>query len=575
MAKSKPYTLRAKPDEQVRSALSAYPEFVQELLAARGITTQEAAATFFNPDYDAHVHDPFLLKDMPIAIDRVLRAIASDEHIAVYSDFDADGIPGGALLHDVFTKIGYTRFTNYIPHRDTEGYGFHKEAVDTLNTKGVTLIITVDVGIANADTAAYAKSLGIDVIVTDHHIPPEELPDAVAVINPQRTDETYPYRFLCGTGVAFKFAQALLQKARETKQEWIADVPEGWEKWLLDLVALATVGDMVPLTGENRALVHYGLLVLRKSKRPGVSALCRKLGVSQQHITEDDIGFSIVPRINAASRMGSPEAGFTLLTTTDDAVAAHTAKELDTLNNKRKGHVAHIVKELKERFHDDADAAVLVAGNPNWNPALLGLAANTLVETYGKTTCLWGREGTGSIKGSCRGNGAVNVVALFNEARDALTQFGGHTHAGGFAVANEHLHTLSETFNKAHEKVADSNNAEAIYVDAELTHTALHDTHRTLTAFAPFGIENAKPTFVCKNMEVQTVRQFGKEDAHLEMHIAPDAFSTGVRAIAFFKNADSFTNKPEVHKTVDVVCTLELSRFAGRTRLELRIVDIT
>ena len=574
MTKSKRYTLRDKPSAHVREKLGSYPEFVQDLLAARGITTQREAGAFFNPDYDTQTHDPFLLKDMPVAVERILTAIDVGEHIAVYSDFDADGIPGGALLHDVFKKIGYERFTNYIPHRDTEGYGFHKDAVDVLAAKGVTLIITVDVGIANADTAAYARSVGVDVIITDHHIPPEKLPDAVAVVNPQRTDETYPYRYLCGTGVAFKLAQALLSKARETKQPWVADVSEGWEKWLLDLVALATIGDMVPVTGENRVFVHYGLLVLRKSKRPGISALCRTLRMSQQHLSEDDIGFSIAPRINAASRMGSPETGFTLLTTTEDAVATYTAKELDTLNNQRKGHVASIVKDLKTRFEEPTDDAVLVAGNPKWNPALLGLAANTLVETYGKTACLWGREGTGSIKGSCRGAGEVNIVAMFNEAQSALSQFGGHAHAGGFAVIHEQLHTLSDTFNAAHSVVAQSDEIEPLYVDAELTHASLHETYRALTAFAPFGMENAKPTFICKSMTVQKFRQFGKEDAHIEVHIADDAFRTGIRAIAFFKNPDSFTTQVEVHKIVDVVCTLELSRFAGRTQLELRIVDI-
>lgn len=574
MSKSKAYTLRNKPKKEIRDALGAFPEFIQELLVARGITTQEDAETFFNPDYEIHTHDPFLLRDMDVAVNRIIEAIENEEHIVIYSDFDADGIPGGALLHDVFKKIGYERFTNYIPHRDTEGYGFHKEAVESFKDKKVALIITVDVGITNSETVTRANELGIDVIITDHHIPEDTLPDAVAVVNPQRNDETYPFRFFCGTGVAFKLTQALFIRAREQNKKWMTDIPPGWEKWLLDLVAIATVGDMVSLTDENRMLVHYGLLVLRKSRRPGIGALCRKLGVAQQHITEDDIGFSIAPRINAASRMGSPELGFRLLTTTDAGEATDIARELESLNNKRKGSVASITKELKKRFMEDSEGSVLVAGNPNWNPALLGLAANSLVDTFGKTACLWGREGTGAIKGSCRGDGSVNIVEMFKEAREVLSQFGGHEHAGGFSVHTDAVHTLQDSFNKAYKGVAKFSENNVQQADAHLPHMALRETHKTLSQFAPFGMENPKPVFVYTNAFIHSARQFGKEDAHIELRIAQDEFGETVRAIAFFKNEDSFTTKPDQDKTVDVLCTLELSRFAGRVSLELRIVDI-
>lgn len=575
MSKTKGYTLREKPTKKVRDALSAYPDFVQELLAARNILRSEDAEVFFNPDYDMHVHDPFALRDMETATARILHAIDEGEYIAIYSDFDADGIPGGALLHDLFKKIGHERFTNYIPHRDSEGYGFHAAAVDTLAKEGTTLIITVDVGSADAAAVAHASSLGIDTIVTDHHILNGDRPDAVALINPQREDETYPFRHLCGAGVAFKLAQALLQQARAEKKEWVQDIPEGWEKWLLDLVAIATVADMMPLVDENRALVHYGLLVLRKSKRPGIAALCRKLGVQQAYLTEDDIGFSIAPRLNAASRMDSPEKGFELLTTTDAGAAADIAKELDSLNNKRKAQVASIVRELKKRFEEvGTNDNVLVAGNPKWNPALLGLAANSLVDTYGKTVCLWGREGTGNIKGSCRGDGSVHVVDMFTEAKDALLQCGGHAHAGGFSVEHDAVHTLGETLNVAYAKVSQAAETPIVQIDAELPHGSLQETHRTLAPFAPFGLENPKPIFVFHNALVRSHRQFGKEEAHLELQLAKDEFAQTLRAIAFFKNHESFTKAPEEHAVVDVACTLELSRFAGRVQFELRIVDI-
>ncbi len=574
LSKSEKYTLSEKPSTAVRQILKEYPEFVQDLLVARNIMTVESAKDFFNPNYNTHVHDPFLMRDMDTAVERIIAAIDAQEHIAIYSDFDADGIPGGALLHDVFKKVGLKRFTNYIPHRDTEGYGFHKEAVDVLAKKKVTLIITVDVGTANPETVDHANTLGIDVIVTDHHLTQGVLPNAVAVINPQREDETYPFRHLCGTGVAFKLVQAILIRAREQKKKWVQDIPEGWEKWLLDLVAIATVADMMPLVGENRALVHYGLLVLRKSRRPGIGALCRKAGLQQSFLSEGDIGFTIGPRLNAASRMGSPEVGLTLLTTQDAGTAADAAKELHSLNNKRKGQVASIVRELKKRFDEDSSGNVLVAGNPNWNPALVGLAANSLVDTYGKTVCLWGKEGTGDIKGSCRGNGSVNIVEMFSATEGALAKFGGHEHAGGFSVEHEKIHTLHEVLNVAYAEVSSKVEKSIVNVDATLSHGDAQNVNRTLESFAPFGIENPKPIFLCPNVIVRSAKQFGKEELHFEMHIAEKDAPKTLRAIAFFKNAESFSTHPALDKVVDVLCTLELSRFAGRVNLELRIVDI-
>lgn len=568
------YTLKEKPNDIIREELKQYDEFTQDVLFARNITTHKEAEAFFNPNYDTDTHDPFLLTDMEEAVTRLIRAIDDNEHIGVYTDFDADGIPAGALLHDALLKCGHEEFTNYIPHRDTEGYGFHTGAVDALKKKGVTLILTADVGISDIETVAYARTHDIDVIITDHHVPHKTLPDAIAVINPQRVDDFYPNIHLCGSGVAYKLVQALLLRAREEKKEWVESIPEGWEKWLLDLVAIATVADMMPLVGENRTLVHYGLFVLKKTPRPGLVTLCKKLGVQKQFITEDDIGFSIGPRINASSRMGEPETAFELLTTQDEARAKELAKELDALNNKRKGNVASIVRELNKRFKDDHDQPVLVAGNPKWNPALLGLAANSLVDTYGKTVCLWGREGTGNIKGSCRGVGDVHIVDMFRGVADKLTQFGGHEHAGGFGVAHDAVHSLQDILNEGYSKAQTNTEDDMIRVDADLPFENLQRTQRTLAQFAPFGIDNPKPLFLCRDASVEGVRQFGSDELHIEVLLAKDEFSPKVRAIAFFKNADSFSVKPVEGRKANCVCSLELSRFGGRVSLELRIVDI-
>lgn len=568
------YILKKQPNDKTREALSSYDELTQNLLFVRRIISTKEAEEFFNPTYESDAHNPFLLTDMEAAVNRIAQAIEKKEHIALYTDFDADGIPAGALLHDAFTKIGHESFTNYIPHRDEEGYGFHKSAVDTLADKGVTLIITADVGISDVEAVAYAKKKGVDVIITDHHIPGETLPDALAVINPQRLDDFYPCVHLSGSGVAFKLVQALYQYGRAQEKKWMKGIPDGWEKWLLDLVAIATVADMMPLEGENRALVHYGLLVLRKSPRPGIGALCKKLRLAQRFLTEDDIGFSIAPRINASSRMGSPETAFKLLTTIDAGEAANLAGELETLNNQRKGQVAKIVRELNKKIPEDTEHKIVVAGNPNWNPALLGLAANSLVDTHGKTVCLWGREGTGNIKGSCRGNGEVNVVEMFKAVSNKLTQFGGHEHAGGFSVAHDDVHELQRIFDKGFEEAAQDKEEETVAADAELDHGKLQGVHRTLSRFAPFGIANPKPVFLCSDVYIHSVRQFGKEENHIEVMVGQDEFAEQVRAIAFFKTPSSFTKEPRIEEKATVVCTLELSRFAGRTQFELRIVDI-
>ena len=565
------YSLRPRPDDSFREVLKEYDALTQDLLAMRDITDEQNATAFLQPDFERDTRDPFLLSDMDKAVARTRKAIKENECIGVYTDFDADGIPAGALLHDLFTKIGHENFINYIPHRDSEGYGLHKSAIEKLKEEGVTLLLTADVGIADIESVAYANELGVDVIVTDHHIPGEVVPEAAAIVNPHCGE--YPFVELCGTGVAFKFAQALLFEGRVQNDPWVEGVPEGWEKWLLDLVAIATVADMMALVDENRALVHYGLIVLRKSRRPGVAALCKKLSLPQSKITEDDIGFSIAPRINAASRMDSPEKAFELLTTSDPGRAADIAAELESLNNKRKAHVASIVRDLKKRFEENNEAAVLVAGNPKWNPALLGLAANSLVDVYGKTVCVWGREGTGSIKGSCRGAGDVNVVELFHSISDVLTQYGGHEHAGGFSTTHEGVHSLSESFNEGFKKVQKPGEDEVVFADAELTTLPLSQTYRTISEFAPFGIENPKPLFLCKNIEVQGVRQFGRDDAHVEVLLAREGVQEEIRAIAFFKSPDSFTAPLQENTKATLVCTLEQSHFAGRTRLELRIVD--
>jgi single-stranded-DNA-specific exonuclease len=559
---------------------------VRSLLEKRGITSEADMLVFLHPDYELHSHSPSLLEGMDRAVTRLLSAINKGEHIAIYADFDCDGIPGAALLADFFAQIKFADVEIYIPHRDREGYGFHEEAIKGLAERGATLIITVDVGTASLSAVKYAKALGVDVIVTDHHEILSELPDAVAVLNPKLGG--YPFRDLCGAAVAFKLVQATLVKGRAHSTQNFHDIPVGWEKWLLDLVGIATIADMVPLHGENRVLAHFGLAVLRKSPRPGIQALCNRLRLRQKELTEDDVGFSFAPRINAASRMDNPDLAFHLLTTKDSNDAERLAANLDQLNTSRKGIVGGIVREVKKRVRErfNTEEKVVVLGDPDWKPSLLGLAANSIVEERGGIVCLWGRDAKGNLKGSCRSDGSISVVELFSAARNAFLEFGGHHAAGGFSVSHEKVHTIqkdlelaSRSLWKSSELVGEEFTSDPVRNDATNVADArasLSDVtpllFKQVSCLAPFGIGNLKPVFLVTGSTVSAVRTFGRTKNHVEVLLSCERTGITARAFDFFKTAEAFTHEPKAGTNVNILATVERDSYRGG--LALRIIDI-
>lgn len=554
----------------------ACSDLVISLLQKRGIENEAQIRDFLSPDYELHTHDPFLLKGMDVAVDRVLKAIASNERIAVYADFDCDGIPGASVLSDLFTKIGYENFEVYLPHRDKEGYGFHFDAIDQLAAREVKLIITVDVGTTAVAAVAHAKEKEIDVIVTDHHEIVSELPDALAILNPKL--QPYPFGGLCGAAVAFKLACAILYEGKKRTIPAFTAIQEGWEKWLLDLVAIATVADMVPLRDENRALVYWGLQVLRKSQRLGITALCTKLRIRKNELAEDDIGFSIAPRINAASRMDNPDLALKLLTTHDKDEAEALASQLESLNTKRKGQSGAIVREAKRRANDrfKTGDSVVVLGNPEWKPALLGLAANSVVEERGGIVCLWGRDALGRLKGSCRSDGSVSVVELFTNAKGSFEEFGGHARSGGFSVSNERVHDLPEVLASVAAALVAAAPAPAVVdTPAYDLRISLKEVSRALfndiSRLAPFGIENPKPIFLIERATVTGIKKFGKESNHVEIMLDGDCFAP-VRAFDFFRRPEQFTYIPQKGNQASVLATIERDTFRGG--LVLRLVDV-
>ena len=548
-------------------------ELVRSLLAKRGVESADDIAAFLNPEYGLHTHDPFLLEGMDVAVARLLLAIAQNERIAVYADFDCDGIPGAAVLSDFFRKIKYENFEVYLPHRDREGYGFHTAAIAELAKREVKLIVTVDVGTTAIEAVAFAKEKGVDVIVTDHHEIPGALPEAVAVLNPKLG--SYPFPHLCGAAVAFKLAQAALSAGKRRGLPAFTAIPDGWEKWLLDMVAIATVADMVPLVGENRVLTHWGLQVLRKSPRAGISALCNAVRIRKADITEDDIGFSIAPRVNAASRMEEPDLALRLLTTQDSDEAEQLAAHLEKLNASRKGVVGGIVREAKKHMtaRFPLEERVVVLGNPEWKPALLGLAANSLMNDRGGVVCLWGRDANGKLKGSCRSDGAVSVVDLFVNAGDALEEYGGHAASGGFSVSHESVHTLHEKFARAIQGLERAALSDRQEPDAHIILSEVAwPVFKEVSVLAPFGAGNPKPLFRISGVTVSSLRRFGKEKNHVEVQLVCHETGFSLRAFDFFRAPEDFSTTPAEGLAVAVLGTIERDTYRGG--LTFRLVDI-
>ncbi|MEK7593703.1 MAG: DHH family phosphoesterase [Patescibacteria group bacterium] len=575
-----------------QNELTGFDPLTQKLLHNRGIATRQAAEKFLNPDYERDCYDPFLILNMDRAVERILRAIDGSEKIVVYGDYDCDGIPGSVILHDFFKKIGYKNFSNYIPHRHKEGYGLNTDAVDEFAKSSTALLITVDCGITDVEEVKHAQSLGIDVIITDHHLParrshrpaeaigearvgasgPQEtLPPAYAILNSKQKGDTYPDKMLCGAGVAFKLVQGLIKKKGK---EW--GIKDGWEKWLLDMAGLATIADLVPLQNENRTLAYYGLKVLRKSPRVGLQKLLRKMNVNQRELTEGDVAFMIAPRINAASRMDIPHEAFRLLSTEDENVADELSDHLHNLNDERKGLVASMVREAKTHMEAREMREVIVIGNPKWRPGVLGLLASRLVEDYRRPAFVWGRGEEIELKGSCRSDGTVNMVEMMNGVSEGLfLNVGGHEFSGGFSVSREKVHLLEDELVLVYQKIRLAETSiPKILIDCALSLDEINsETYRKIEKLAPFGIGNPKPTFLFNNVEIEEVKNFGKEKNHLEL-IFKNSRGEKVSAIGFFTSANDFKKEIIAGTTTNLIATFEKSFFRNRAELRLRIVDI-
>lgn len=547
-----------------------HTELLDLLLSNRGIK-EEDRMRFLDPSYEEHIYDPFLMKDMEKVCVRIFEATEAKEKILIYSDYDCDGIPASVIMHDFFEKIGYENYSIYIPDRHDEGYGLHLDAIDKFINDEVKLLITFDLGITAVEETTKAMASGIDVIITDHHLPQEELPRAYAILNPKQEGCEYPDKMLCGAGVAFKLVQALVKKYGEY---W--KINNGWEKWLLDMAGVATLSDQVPLLDENRVLAFYGLKVLQKGTRPGLAELFKKASVDITKLNEEDITFTLAPRINAASRMADPMMAYELLATKDLVEAKTLSNELVKINDERKIMVAHIMKDVKRTLDKREEKSLIVIGNPTWRIGVLGIVAAKITEEYKRPAFVWGSDGSGDIKGSCRGYGDVNLVEIMTSLpENSLLGFGGHKGAGGFSVSHEEIHFLEERLVEVFSasSVVEIKDKEYI-IDANVSvDDVTSENFNVIKKLAPFGVGNPKPTFLFKGINIFAIKEFGKEKNHLELSFK-NSRGREIKAISFFKTRESFLPVLEEGNAVNLVATFEMNTFAGKNELRLRIVDI-
>lgn len=559
--------------------MHTHSELIQNLLLKRGISTPEEIELFLNPDYEKSLHDPFLMRDMERACVRIYEAIEANQKIVIYADYDCDGIPGAVILQDLFKLVNFENFEVYIPQRNSEGYGLNMEAIEGFKNSEVKLLITIDLGITAVDEVAQAIVYGMDVIITDHHLPRQSLgdggvislnlPRAYAILNPKVDD--YPEKMLCGSGVVFKLVQGFIKKYGEYFK-----IKDGAEKWLLDMAGLATLSDMVPLLGENRAIAYFGLKVFRKSPRPGLQKLLKKMNIDQRTISEDDIAFMVTPKINVASRMDDPRRAYELLSTRDVAEGGALADHLSKINEDRKYIVSGIMKDVHKTFEHRELREVIVVGNPAWKVGVLGLVAGKIMDEHQKPVFVWGKDENDAIKGSCRSPGTVSVVELMTEVADSFHEFGGHELAGGFTVVAEKIHFLEDVLSTAFEKVKRVHNANEVNFDIQADLASVNmKVWNDLERLAPYGCENPKPTFMFPGVLIEKIKKFGKNGSgeHLEI-VFGDNSGKSVKAISFFSGVDSFSRPIVDGERVDLLATFDLSRFGGKVELRLRVVDI-
>lgn len=484
----------------------------ERILTARGLATRAARQAFLQPDYMAVKHDPFLLPDMEKAVARLKQAREQGEKIVIYGDYDIDGLSATALLLDAFGKFGFEDVDAFIPNRFVEGYGMTMGAVDKVRDMGADLIVTVDTGSLCHAEIAYATSLGIDTVVTDHHNVAETPPPSVAAVNPKFSGHTYPFRDLCGAGVAFKLVQAL--------QTELDGLPDGYEKWLLDLVALGTVCDIVTLADENRANVYWGLEVLRKQQRPGLKALMAVAGIEPGQVNARHLGFGLGPRMNAAGRLETAQHALDMLVARDGLAALEASEKLEELNGKRRGIQDAIFEEACVQAEKLADDRVLVVSSSGWNHGVIGIVASKLVEKYKKPVFIIGERGE-EATGSARSFGDFSAADAVRAADDIIIKGGGHGAAAGVTLETEKIGDFRRRVNEFYDSLQLTNQERYLLprADVEIDDFSEidEDLVENLAKMEPFGNGNPEPVVKNTTAIVLSARRMGADGQHVKL----------------------------------------------------------
>ena len=543
------------------SALARHHPILRQLLFNRNIHTAPEADSFLNAKPPAD-DDPLNITDMGVAVERIESAIRNGESVAIYGDYDTDGVTATAMLVQVLTVLGAV-VRPYIPNRFDEGYGLNNDALHKLKDEGVKLVVTVDCGIRSAGEADHAKQIGLDLIISDHHHVGEVLPAALAVINPKREGDLYEEKFLAGVGLAYKIAQALVRR-RNPQPINSSDV--------LDLVALGTVADLAPLTGENRALVRNGLRVLNKAKREGVKSLMQLAGVKPGTADAGTIGFVLGPRLNAAGRLESALAAYELLMAADVFKANQLASQLNQQNRERQDQTKQITAHARElALADDRGTPFLFAAHESYNEGVVGLAAARLTEEFYRPAAVARiGEGQGHTKGSARSIKEFHITEALDSCRDLLIRHGGHAAAAGFTLANENVAGLADHLRQyAADKLAGVDLRPALRVDMNVQPGELSlELALALRQLEPCGYGNPAPLFSAHGLEVKYPKAIGMDGAHLRLYLS-DGTST-VEGVAF-RQAHWLKNMPS---RVDVVYALELNEWQGETKLQMNVKDM-
>lgn len=587
------WQLKPKAPSAFFKKFPEYSPLIPQLLYNRGLKTQSQIDEFFNPDFQEDFHSPFLLKGMKKAVKRIQQAITKKEKVVIYGDYDADGVCAAAILFLTLKALGAKEIQVYIPNRDKEGHGLNKEAIEMLVQGGAKLIITVDCACTNLEEVDLANSLGIDVVITDHHELRDTLPRAVALVNPYQKGDKYPFRNLAGTTVAYKLACALLEEHRSSKANQ-GPLTAQLVKWLLDLVAIGTVADVMPIIGENRTLVKYGLGVLAQTKWPGLRELMKIAKLSPKlekrsssgeapstNLSTYTLGYILGPRINAAGRMNHANRAFQLLVTENKEEAVSLAQEINQNNLARQSLTEKIVREVKIRlekqFTQDVNPKIIFEGSPDWPVGLVGLVAGKIADKYHRPTIIY-QEKEKMIYASCRTIPQFDLMKPIEKCADFFDDFGGHKEAAGFRMKKEKLSQVKKIFNQmAEAQLKDEDLTSYLDIDTELSLEEISwQNYDQIQRFAPFGRANLEPRFLAEDLEISDLRMVGNNGHHLKMELmmfnSQSSSGKTFKAIGF--NLGKRADELKVGDLIDVVFELIVDEWNGRRDLQLKIIDL-